>query len=122
MSTVANLAAESVAAVPRVDSPYEPSISAAIASLDFDAVAREFRDQNEFIFIPQFLPDELVARMQEEYRSFSARDVYRVFVPFFRKAGTIPNRQIAERAPLLNALHRSPAMLAFTSRLANARL
>ncbi len=122
MSTDASVAPESAAAVPSPDSPFEASISQAIASLDIDAVKREFGEQDEFIFIPRFLPDALVARMQEEYRSFSTKDVHRAYVPFFRKAGTVDHNAIVERAPLLNALYRSPAMLAFTSSLAAVRL
>jgi len=105
-----------------VESPYEASIRAAIGAVDVEKVLAEFREQNEFIFIPRFLPDEMVAAMQAEYRGFSAREIHRVYVPFFRKAGTISHNAIAARAPLTHALYRSPAMLAFASRLANRTL
>src|SRR5215831_5491174 len=79
-------------------SPGEAAINRAIAALDVEALTREFRDQDEFIFVPRFLPPDLVAAVQEEYRSFSREEIHRVYVPFFRKAGTVGHRGIAEKA------------------------
>ena len=62
------LVADGAAALTRaaVESPYEASIRAVIAAEDVEKVIAEFREQNEFIFIPRFLPDEMVAMYQPE--------------------------------------------------------
>jgi hypothetical protein len=108
--------------VPKPLAPGEAAIAQAIGALDVEGLVREFREQDEFIFVPRFLPAELVAGMQEELRSFSPQEIHRVYVPFIRKAGTIGHTAIAQRAPLLYALYRAPAMLELASQLAAAKL
>ncbi|MDB4957433.1 MAG: 2OG-Fe(II) oxygenase superfamily protein [Myxococcales bacterium] len=104
------------------ESPYEASIRAALAVLDVEKLTREFVEQGEWIFIPQLLPMSLVDQMAAEVRSFSDAEIHRVRVPFVRKAGTVGQVAIARKAPLLSALHRSPSLLAFTSKLSSQTL
>lgn len=101
---------------------YEPRIAAAIAALDFEALCAEFRSQNELIFVPRLLPAALVDEMVDEVARFRRDEVYRVHLPWMRKAGTIGQLQIAKKAPFLHALHRSPSLLDFTSRLVGRAL
>jgi hypothetical protein len=112
----------SVSHLEAAPSPVEAAVEQAIAALDFQALAAEFREQNEFIFIPRFLPAELVAEMEAELRSFSRDRIHRVFVPFVRKAGTIAQPAIAAKAPVLYALYRSQALIDFARRLTDAPL
>ncbi len=107
---------------PGPDSPYEPAIRDAIAALDVEQLTREFVDQGEWIFIPQLLPSSLVDAMAAEVRTFSDVEIYRVRIPFVRKAGTVGQVAIARKAPLLDAVHRSPSLLAFTSELSGHAL
>ena len=39
------------------------TVDEAVKQLDLDRVSREYWDQNEFLFIPQFLPRSVVERI-----------------------------------------------------------
>lgn len=101
---------------------HEDRIRDAIAALDFEAICAEFRAQDELVFVPRFLPASLVEDLVGEVAQFSDRDIYRVRLPWMRKAGTVGQLAIAQRAPLLHALHRSPSLLDFTTRLVGRAL
>jgi alkylated DNA repair dioxygenase AlkB len=103
------------------DTVHEQVIRKAIAGLDLAALTQRFREQNEFIFLEKFLPQELVAAMTEEARRLTPR-AYRRRVPWVRKAGTVGQALIANEAPLLNALYHSPSFLAFAQDLCGAPL
>ncbi len=102
-------------------SPYETSIQAAIDALDFEAIAARFHADGEFLFVERFLPPALVEEMVLECRQLYPR-IYRAYVPFVRKAGTVGHDAIAAQAPALYALYRSPAFLEFAKRLTNSSL
>jgi len=99
-------------------SVYEPFIRRAVAALNVEALAREFNENGQFVFIRQLMPEVLVEKMVNEVRRFSPREIHRVYIPWIRKAGTVGQRAIQQKAPLLYALYRSPAIRQLTSRLA----
>src|SRR5204863_6941474 len=80
-------------------SPHEEAIRRAFDTLDFETIARDFRDQGEFVFIPKCLPVDMVESMAEEARRFTAEEIYRIYLPWTRKAGTVGQSAIAEKAP-----------------------
>jgi hypothetical protein len=100
---------------------HEETFQRAIAALDVGALARQFVEQNEFIFIERFLPAEVVAAMTEEARRLIPR-AHRTRVPWVRKAETVGQIPIAQQAPFLDALYRSPSFLAFARRLCGVEL
>ena len=101
---------------------HEAAIREAVAAIDLAALDAEYRAQDRFVFLPRFLPPDLVAEMQAEARAFVPRDVYRAHVPLLRKAGAVGQSRIAACAPALHALYRSPNFRALASRLAGAPL
>ena len=103
------------------DTVHEAAIRNAIARLDRAALTQRFREQNEFIFLENFLPQELVAAMTEEARRLIPK-AYRRRVPWVRKAGTVGQTVIANEAPLLGALYHSPSFLAFAQDLCGVPL
>jgi alkylated DNA repair dioxygenase AlkB len=94
----------------------EETFKKAIEALDFEAIARRFREQDELIFVERFLPLEVVDAMVKEAEALLP-EVHRSWMPFFRKGGAIAQQTIAKRAPLAHGLARSPAMLDFVTRL-----
>src|SRR6266542_2851987 len=103
-------------------SHYEAAIRKAVSAIDFEAAVREFPENGEFIFIPQLLPQELTDIMVEETRSFTSDEIHRIYLPWIRKAGTVGQRAIARKAPLLYALYRSPSVLELATRFSSAPL
>jgi hypothetical protein len=100
---------------------HEGPIRDAIARLDVAALTQRFHEQNEFIFLENFLPPELVTALTEEARRLIPT-AYRRRVPWVRKAGTVGQTPIAKGAPFLNALYHSPSFLAFAQELCGAPL
>jgi len=99
----------------------EDTVRTAIEALDLEAARNQFREQGDFIYLERFLPPDLVAGMVEEVRAL-APSVHRAWVPFVRKAGSVGQAAIAERAPLLFSLYHSPSLLAFAKRLSEVDL
>ncbi len=100
----------------------EPLIGSAVAALDLDAVSREFRAHDQFIYFPRLLPDAVVARMLDDLCRLGPEAMHRVRVPFYRTAGTVAQARILAGAPTLAALYRSPSLLALANRLAGVEL
>ena len=99
----------------------ETEVRAAVEALEFDALKREFDDNNQLAFVPRFLPDRLVHSMIDEARSLLPH-VHRTRLPFIRKAGTVGQDRIGASAPILHAVHRSAALLDLASRLSGIEL
>jgi hypothetical protein len=110
-----------LAAVNEIVSPHEAAIQSAIDAVDFKAVSARFREDDEFIFLERFLPEPLLNEMIVECRRLYPK-IYRAYVPFVRKAGTVAHDAIAAQAPALYALYRSPAFLDFARRLTDVQL
>jgi hypothetical protein len=110
-----------VEAVGSVNPVHEQAFRRAIAALDVEALTQQFREQNEFVFIERFLPPDAVAAMVEEARRLLP-GTHRTWVPGIRKAETIGQIPIAQKAPFLHGLYRSPSFLEFARRLTGTSL
>lgn len=92
-----------------------------LAGIDEDAVARRYREDDGLIVLPSLLPAALVDEMAAEARAL-APTAYRKRVPFVRKAAAVHHHPIAARAPAMHALHQSPSLIAFFSRVTGVPL
>ena len=94
----------------------------AVKRMDLDRVSREYWDQNEFLFIPQFLPRSVV----EEHLVPQAQGVNsllnRNYIPGHKKGGSVSYYTVMEKAPRFLDLYRSGAFIEFLSRLTRAKL
>ncbi len=98
------------------------AVERAIASLDFERVHREYWAQNEFVFLPQFLPRALVeARLVPSVERLKPA-LNRNYIPKHKKGGSVSYFTLIEQAPVFLELYRSPAFREFLSRLVGARL
>ena len=93
----------------------------AVKRLDFDRLSGEYWEQNEFLFIPQFLPRSAV----EEYLVPQAQGVKselnRNYIPGHKKGGSVSYYTVQEKAPRFLDLYRSGAFIEFLSRLVQAK-
>src|SRR5262245_59684396 len=85
---------------------HEATIRAAMEALDFEHLARRYREQGEFLFIERFLDGPLLDQMVREVEA-AARDAFRVNLPFVKKAGALGQEEVARKAPTTYALYRS---------------
>jgi hypothetical protein len=105
----------------RVSAIVENTIAATVDALDFASVVARFWGQNQFVFLePFFDADKLAPLLDEAVRLKGA--AHRNHVPLVRKGGFVGYQTLVERAPAMVALYRSPAFIAFLSRLAGKPL
>lgn len=96
-------------------------IERVLAALDLPRVAREYWAQNEFVFLPEFLPPSTVALLLEDVERLRPR-VHRNYIPRHKKGGSVSHFAIAEEGPAIMTLSRSPAFIDFLTRLMRARV
>ena len=94
----------------------------AIARLDVDRLSRDYWEQNEFIVIPQFLPRDFVEATLVPQAQGVKHQLNRNYIPGHKKGGSVSYYAVQEQAPLFLDLYRSPAFLAFLSRITDAKL
>lgn len=98
------------------------AVDQAVASLDVDRLGREYREQNEFVLIPQFLPREFVEATLVPQAQGVKHRLNRNYIPGHKKGGSVSYYTVQEHAPLFLDLYRSPAFLTFLGRLTDAKL
>jgi len=94
----------------------------AVAGLDFNRLHREYWDQNEFLFIPQFLPRALVEASLVPQAQAVKGNLNRNYIPGHKKGGSVSYYTVIEKAPLFLELYRSQAFIDFLIRLVEAKL
>ena len=97
------------------------AFAASCRSFDTEDVARQYREQDELIFLRDFVPALELGAMVAESREL-VRVAHRSYSPLRRKGGAVGQSAIRRDAPTLDALYRSPAMLAWAERLAGCEL
>ena len=88
---------------------------------DIDPVLKAYWDQDEFVFMPDFLPENLLRPLADEAERLSLK-LNRNYIPGHKKGGSVSCFTIAEEAPHLYSLYQSKEFLAFMSRLVKADL
>ena len=105
-----------------VSSAVADATERAVARLDFDRLHREYWEQNEFLFIPQFLPREFVEASLVAQAQGVKGELNRNYIPGHKKGGSVSYYIVQEQAPLFLDVYRSPAFMDFLSRLVEAKL
>lgn len=97
-------------------------IAAALSRVDRDQLRRDYWAQNEFLYIPQFLPRDLVEAYFVPQAQAVKPELNRNFIPGHKKGGSVSYYQVAQKAPRFLALYRDPAFRAFLEDLTKASL
>ncbi|HJT22771.1 MAG TPA: 2OG-Fe(II) oxygenase [Nitrospira sp.] len=98
------------------------AVDRAVARLDFERVHREYWDQNEFVFIPQFLDRSLVEEVLVPQAQGVKGELNRNYIPGHKKGGSVSYYTVQEKAPRFLDLYRSHSFLDFLSGLSHAAL
>ncbi len=98
------------------------SVDQALAALDVDRLQREYWEQNEFLYIPAFLPRDLVEASLVPHAQKLKSDLNRNYIPGHKKGGSVSYYGVIEKAPAFLELYRSPAFRSFLNRLTNVDL
>ena len=92
-----------------------------LAALDRASLRRRFLEQDEFLFIEDFLPPELVHELQEAVRA-SRGSVNRNLIPGHKKGGSVSRHVIDRLAPVIAGLYRQPEFMAWLAELSGEKL
>ena len=89
--------------------------------LDLPALQRNYRDQGSFVFVPDFLPGELVAELGECVER-TEPSVNRNYLPGHKQGGSVSRHTIDRLAPAIAELYESARLTDWLARLAGERL
>lgn len=98
------------------------AVSSAVRAADLGKLRETYREQNEFVALPGFLPRELVERRLSTAAEGLKQHVNRNFIPGHKKGGSVSYALLQEHAPIFQALYQSPEFIEFLSNLVGARL
>lgn len=99
----------------------DQELAAAVAALDLPALRARYLEQDEFLFLPSFLPERVLGAWTDELAALRPR-VHRNYVPGHKKGGSVDFATLAALAPSIRAVYASPAFLAFLKELTGAPL
>lgn len=98
------------------------AVDQAVARLDFDHLHREYWEQNEFLFIPQFLDRSLVEDLLVPQAQGVKGELNRNYIPGHKKGGSVSYYTVMEKAPRFLDVYRSQAFIEFLGRLSHVKL
>ena len=98
------------------------AVERAIAELDLDRLERDYWDQNEFLYIPQFLPRALVETMLVPQAQALQAGLNRNYIPGHKKGGSVSYYTVKEQAPPFIELYQSTTFRSLLNRLARVAL
>lgn len=100
----------------------EAAVHRAVGSLNIGRLAEDYWTQNEFLFVPQFFPRELVERHWVPLVQSVKKDLNRNFIPGHKKGGSVSFYTLREKAPGFLDFYRSPRFLSFLTDITKAPL
>ncbi len=98
------------------------AVDRAVAALDLDRLERNYWEQNEFLYIPQFLPREFVEAELTSQAQALKSGLNRNYIPGHKKGGSVSYYTVREHAPQFMDLYRSDAFRTMLNRLTKVNL
>ena len=98
------------------------AVDRAVAALDVERLQKEYWDQNEFLYIKEFLPRDLVETAFVSQALTLKADLNRNYIPGHKKGGSVSYYTVQEKAPQFMDLYRSSSFRNFLNRLTNVQL
>jgi hypothetical protein len=89
--------------------------------LDLAALRRSYEDQGSFLFVPDFLPGDVVATLRDCVAQ-AEPSVNRNFLPGHKQGGSVSRYAIDRLAPAIAALYESPRLIDWLTQLAGEPL
>jgi len=97
------------------------AIALRLRALDMESLRRDFAEQGSFLYLQDFLPPDITARLVAAVAAVSGA-VNRNYLPGHKQGGSVSRHTIDELAPFIAELYRSPALLDWLRRLSGAHL
>lgn len=107
---------------PPIEAGFSTDLEQALRGFDRERLRREYWDQNEFLYIPQFLPRAVVEDYFVPQAQALKPKLNRNYIPGHKQGGSISYYQVIQEAPHFLDLYRSPHFAEFLMFVTNARL
>ncbi|MBI1883563.1 MAG: 2OG-Fe(II) oxygenase [Chlamydiae bacterium] len=101
--------------------PFSEEMDRLFKNFDAQKFSQGYWAQDEFIFIPPFLPEPLLSALMEE-ANFLQAGVNRNHIPKHKKGGSVSAFTLAQEAPMLHAFYLSDEFRKFVERLVGKNL
>jgi hypothetical protein len=98
-----------------------PALVSRLDSLDLQGLREAYARQGRFLYVENFLPDEITARLIAAVAAVEG-SVNRNYLPGHKQGGSVSRHAIDQRAPLIAELYRSPALLHWLAQLTGEHL
>jgi hypothetical protein len=92
-----------------------------LSRLDAEALRRRYLEQGSFLFLEEFLPPDLTARLVEAVTAVEG-SVNRNYLPGHKQGGSVSRHCIDRLAPCIPELYRSEALIGWLQTLCGERL
>jgi alkylated DNA repair dioxygenase AlkB len=96
-------------------------ISDSLKQTDEANLRRKYSQQDEFVIVDEFLPQELLRRCQAELETLKPH-VHRNYLPGHKKGGSIAYETVNALAPSITGVYHSPPLLGFLRRVVGAEM
>lgn len=97
------------------------AIAARVGRLDTASLARRFTDQDAFLYLEDFLPSDVTARIAQSARELLG-EVNRSYLPGHKQGGSISRHVIDAKAPFIAELYRSRELIDWLEHITGDRL
>jgi hypothetical protein len=97
----------------------ETDMAAVVSALDLDDLRATYWAQSEFLFLPKFLPDSLLALLQADVDTVRPL-VHRNYIPRHKQGGSVSAYALRERAPAITLLYGSATLQRFVREIVKA--
>ena len=99
----------------------EPALASRLESLDLPGLRGEYVRQGSFVYVENFLPAEITARLIDAVAAVS-NSVNRNYLPGHKQGGSVSRHAIDMHAPVVAELYRSAALRRWLDDLTGERL
>jgi hypothetical protein len=99
----------------------ERSLLARLRELDVEPLQREFARQGSFIYVPEFLPAEIITQLVTAAAAVDG-SVNRNYLPGHKQGGSVSRHALDRLAPFVAFLYRCPALIRWLEGIAGNSL
>ena len=99
----------------------EAALESSLVKLDLDQLKGDFRAQDEFLCIANFLPEEILNGLLDSLPQ-TTNSVHRNFIPKHKKGGSVSRYDLDITAPLIGELYGCNALRNFFTELSEREL
>ena len=99
----------------------DQAMASRLRALDMESLRDEFTRQGSFLYLENFLPPDITARLVDAVGAVSPA-VNRNYLPRHKQGGSVGRHRLDELAPFIAGLYRSPALNDWLARLSGERL